>query len=230
MKKMVLVLLLVAGIFLASSSAMAISLYVDAAPNVYGSADYAPWWSNAKSDVAAGTFANMRNGFNPGNVGTTDFEIQDEVVYSFGDLGNRLTWIYWIPNETISSLVSQNFQIRLENWWDSEYLDFYDYYYGNSWVTPTRWEEYAGGVIGSAGMAWWGASGVNTAEALAADILDWSQADETWKFSVRFGQENSSLTSNREGLAPVPEPTTILLFSAGLLGLGYIHRRRSIPA
>jgi len=160
-----------------------VSIYVDAAPNVYGSPDYAPWQTATYAAVSAGTFMNMSNGVNPANVGTTDFEIQDEVVYSFGDLGKRLTWIYWIPDTTIAELQAKEFQMSLTNIWDGDVLDFYLDYYGSTWLEPTKWVEYNGGVIGTAGMAWWGAYGVNTQEALDADIAAWIQADETWIFT-----------------------------------------------
>jgi hypothetical protein len=92
--------------------------------------------------VAADKFKNMSNGSNPANNGTTNFEITDEVVYSFGDLGKRLTWIYWIPKETIATL-SNRFTISLLNNWgnDPEY-DFYNDYYGSTWLTPTSWANY----------------------------------------------------------------------------------------
>ncbi len=78
-----------------------VSLFVDSAPNVYGSPDFPAWKANAYAAAAGGTFVNMINGINPANIGTTNFEIEDEVVYSFGDLGKRLHWIYWIPNQLI---------------------------------------------------------------------------------------------------------------------------------
>lgn len=204
-------------------------LYVDAAPNVYGSPDYAPWQDAAFAAAANGTFVNMISSKNAANVGTTNFEIQDEVVYSFGDLGKRLTWVYWMQGQTKAGLDGR-LEVSLLNTWDGTPSDFYLDYYGSTWLTPSKIYDYdidgdgtTDGVVGLAGMAWWGAYQVNTQEALDADIAAWGLASETWEFKVKLDGKIFSLTSYRD---PVPEPSTMVLFSLGLMGLAGLNRRK----
>jgi hypothetical protein len=148
----------------ASAGTITAFLYADTAPNVYGSPNWAPWWTQAKADVAAGTFVNMRSGKHPG---TTYFEPKEAIVYSTMDLGRRLHWIYWVPGKTINDLQTCNFQV---NWMvDWEGVDYvYDWANNklvqanlvggiptNGWIQPSSWIEYNGGVIGTFGFAWW---------------------------------------------------------------------------
>jgi len=214
-----------------TSANATVQVFVDSAPNRYGSDDYAPWEAAAFAGASQGTFVNMSNGCNPAHIGTTNFEIYDEVVYSFGDLGKRLTWIYWVPETTIADLTGR-LEISLENWWDGDYLDFYLDCYGSTWLEPTAWTEYEGGVIGTAGMAWWGAYDTDTPEELQEDINEWIQADETWKFTTRLWDtehltySDRAIESNRTGTPPVPEPSTMILMAGGLLGAAVVIRRR----
>lgn len=199
-----------------------IQIFVDAAPNKFGSPDYAGWETDTFAAISAGSFQNMSNGSDPSNAGSTNFLIEDEVVYSFGDLGSRLTWIYWVPETDIAELTANNFEVSLVNIWDSEVTDFYDYYYGSSWITPSSWIEYNGGVIGTSGMAWWGAYNTNTQEELDSDIAEWGAVDETWIFSARTSLSDASLTSQRTA---VPEPGVLALLAISLVGLRFRRRK-----
>ena len=94
MRKFLITLCVFTVLSCISGTVHAVSLYVDSAPNVYGSPNWAPWWTDTKDDVAAGTFTNMRTGTFPGS---TMADPYDEIVYSTMDLGKRLHWIYWLP-------------------------------------------------------------------------------------------------------------------------------------
>ena len=113
---------LVTAVLIASGTALADTplLYVDSAPNVYGSAQWAPWWAQAKTDVVAGTFTNMRTGTHPG---TTKIDPYDEIVYSTMDLGKRLHWIYDVPGETVANLSDKGlFEVKWEiDWYGTAY-------------------------------------------------------------------------------------------------------------
>jgi hypothetical protein len=218
MKRSAVVILAVFALLWSVNNCLAesISLYVDSAPNKYGSPSYPAWEATAFSTASAGTFINMANSVNPSNAGTTNFDIRDVVVYSFGDLGRRLHFVYWIPETTITALTAKNFEMSLFYDWDGISYDFYNEYYEKTWLTPTSWQEYAGGVIGTAGFAWWGAYGINTPEALAADLADWDKYQGNITFNARMNDGvSSSITANHA----VPEAASLLLLGMGLLAI-----------
>jgi hypothetical protein len=220
---LVVLALMLLGVCGAASAQGVAYLYVDAAPNVYGSPDYAAWQAKAFAGAAAGTFVNMAGSAIGCNAASTRFEIEDEVVYSFGDLGKRLTWIYWIPGETKASLAGR-FKTALFNTWDGDVLDFYLDQFASTWLEPTKWVDYdadgdgnVDGVVGTAGMAWWGAYGVNTPEALEADLAEWGMARESWEFKAELDGTEFSLVSDR---VPVRLMTLYAACSAGAPPLG----------
>lgn len=211
-----------------SGAAQATLLYVDTAPNIYGSADYDAWWAKAKADIINRQFVNMANSSNPQNAGTRNFEIEDAVVYSFGDLGNRLQFIYWVPYETIADLQKDNFRVSLRYEWDGTTYDLYKEEYGKRWLKPTTWEEYGGGVIGTAGFALWGAYYTNTPEELVADLQEWDRYLGNVTFRTKRKGENTRIRANHD---PVPEPATLLLLGTGIAGLagrGLLRKKRSV--
>ncbi len=71
-------------------------------------------------------------------------------------------------------------------------------------------------------MAWWGAYGSNTPEALAADIAEWAKSEEHWIFRAKLDYTVYLLTSYR---TPVPEPMTLLFFGTGLFVLAGVRKR-----
>jgi hypothetical protein len=139
-------------------------LYVDSAPNNSNLTDWSAWWQQTKTDVAAGTFTDLRSIDNP-NAGAYTVSPYDEIVYNTGDMGNRIQWIYWMPNESTTSL-NDRFEVK----W---VIDFYGTNYTMDWSTnkwtvdspekgwtePTNWENYNNGqgttgVVGTFSFAW----------------------------------------------------------------------------
>ena len=223
-----------ATIVTSSHAAINVQLYADTAPNAYGSPNYAPWAAQAFNDVAAGTFTDMRSGAYPG---TLAFVPSDAIVYSDGDLGKRLTWIYWIPNTTVAQLTAMNFQVKDVCDWDGIAYT-YDWNTGNTvvdaanvgWIMPGSWQNYNGGVIGAFGDAWWAVhgddpnapnyfSGVTQADidALASDML----ANQTyWTGEIQYTDANGVLIQENLQLNLVPEPTTMIAGALLLLPFG----------
>jgi hypothetical protein len=225
-----------------SGHATTISLYVDSAPNVYGSPDWAPWWTQTKADVVAGTFQNLRTGTYPG---TLDIDPYDEIVYSTLDLGKRLHWIYWMPGETVANL-NNRFEVKWvidwggENWTLDENghwaLDSSDV----GWSQPTRWEDYNGGVIGSLGFAWWSTD--NDAPPFDTDHNPYNETDQddidalrldVFKYQtfaegfVRIRDDvNSEWEVSSLRVDVVPDgSSTLLLAGLAVAGLAGFHRR-----
>lgn len=232
-------------IFAGTLHATPISLNVDTAPNVYGSPDWPSWWADTKDDVADGSFTDMRSGAFPGSHRMAPDE---QIVYSTGDLGRRLHWIYWIPDATIDSLEGR-FETKFVVDWNGTNFT-YDWSAGTwatdapgtGWIEPSSWEAHEGGVIGSFGHAWWAtdneAKPYSTGgtpydetdqadvDALAAEVLE----SQTFaRGMTRLRAPESELW--REGpsievaVEAVPEPGALTLLGGGLLGFALLRRR-----
>ncbi len=225
-----------------------VALYVDSAPNVYGSSDWAPWWAATKTDVVGGSFVNMRTGTFPG---TTVMDPYDEIVYSTGDLGKRLHWIYWVPGETTETLDGK-FEVKWSvDWAGTEWT--YDWSTPGwaldapeeGWVQPGSWEDYdsdgdgdSDGVIGSFGFAWWATD--DDAPPGNTDTNPYNEVDQADIDALRdlvFDHQTHALGQVRwQGsdwqyktlnVTVVPEPLTMAGLVMGVGGLvGYVRRRR----
>jgi len=215
------------------AQASPVELYVDSAPNVFGSPDYAPWWDATKQSVVNGTFTNLGNGTYPG---TNNIDPDDMIVHSYGDLGKRVTWIYWLEGQTVENLTG-NFEIKFRFDWDGDMLT-YDWSTGATvldgaevgWVEPGSWANYEGGVIGTFGHAWW-----------AADPNDpnqtWDEYDEVRASILENQTMLEGLVRYRENefsewqyenlmlnVIPAPAAAPVLAACLALVGVG--RRRR----
>lgn len=245
----VLVLLAIVGTAPAAS-ALTVYLYADSAPNAYGSPAYTPWRTSAFAAAANGTFQNMQNGTFPG---TNNYAATDAIVYSTGDLGKRLHWIYWIPGVTKDDLVGK-FQVKDVSDWDG--VDYtYDWSLGDlvedsptaGWIQPSSWINYTNssgvsGVIGTFGDAFW--AGDNEALPYSTDSNLWNETDAAdiaaladqmyqynthWIGCVRFmddaGQWQTQQLALRLRNPAVPEPMSVML---GIMGLGSVAGLRRL--
>lgn len=219
--------------------AVPVELYVDSAPNVYGSPDWAPWWSATKSDVVAGTFTNLRTGTYPG---TDRISPYDEIVYSTGDLGKRLHWIYWVPGQSTSALDGL-FEVKWVIDWDGT-----DWTYDwdamswvldaatEGWTQPSSWEDYSGGTIGNFGFAWWatdndalpmdtGGSPYDETDqadidALAQTVLDYqTHATGFVRYRADANSDWQAGPSIRVNVVPEPAPASLLLAGLALIAV-----------
>jgi hypothetical protein len=227
---------------LVSTQATTVQLYVDSAPNKYGSPNWGPWWNQAKADAVGGTFVNLGNGTYPNSLRIDPY---DEIVYSTGDLGKRLHWIYWLPGETTSGLAGR-FEVKWVIDWAGDAWTYdwsaYDWIADGpsvGWVQPSSWEDYSGGVIGTFGFAWWSTDNDAPPFSTNANPYDeTNQADidalrclvfnnQTYALGmVRYRDSVNDPWQYKTLKVTVPEGgMTLGLLGIALSGLGLVRRR-----
>ena len=214
-----------------ASSAMADSVTwgVDAAPNIYASTSgYDVWKAEADTKISSGTFVNMENGHNSANLGTTNYDALDYLVYRTDPYGTRLTALYFIEGVKIADLKGK-LQIGMTlDYLDDPYNNPALHAYGEEWVDPNfaNLVEINGGVVGAMGMA---------LEVPKADLLDEAAKLPSYHsytaFNIRIfddvtGEWNTfGMTANLNA-AVVPTPSAALA-GFGLMGITALRRRRS---
>lgn len=246
--KVLLIFIFVFGLSLHSYAT--ITLNVDTAPNVYDSPNWAPWWNQTKDDVVNDNFLNMRSSLlnRPGELKMDPY---DEIIYSTMDLGKRLHWIYWLPEETTSSL-EDLFQVKwIIDWRGGNYYSESDVWHLDSpdrgWNQPTNWENYNdgqgnSGVIGSFGFAWWawdGSANPGDTGGSFYDETDMADVNAMWnlisqyqtfaKGTIRYRSsvnDDWQFQDLQVDVVANPEPSTFLLLGFGFLGFGVIRRIR----
>ena len=209
-----------------------VGLYLDTAPNASGSPNWPAFRDAIYASIYAGTFVSQANSHVAGNIGTLGYDVQDYMVYSFGDLGSRLHAFYYIPGETVSSLAGR-FQVSIEYEYGGVWYNPYEEYGWGTWVTPGSWVNYDGngdgiidGVMGSMGNALWGAYGFSSGTpdawaALASDIADAERNLGNTRFMARLDGQVYEIQAEH---TPVPEPATMLLLGVGLSGIATLIR------
>ncbi|MHB1459560.1 MAG: PEP-CTERM sorting domain-containing protein [Armatimonadota bacterium] len=146
MKKLFLVLAAIALLTTQAGAAVNVNMYAAAAPNIYGSASYAPWWSNTQLAIRGG-LTNQGSGNSEyiqlsttGNVSadqpgyqavTSGFDSWHGVAGGTGELGTRIHFIYDIKatdGESLSLANISGIDVLENGWGDTDYSIFTSFY------------------------------------------------------------------------------------------------------
>jgi hypothetical protein len=133
----------------AVSAEIQVNIYGAAAPNIYGSSSYAPWWSNAQTairggstDVGSGNSEYIQlsstGGVSADQPGyqavVSGFDSWHGVAGGTGELGTRIHFIYSIKateGESLSLADISGIDV-LENGWGDSNFSIFTYFYGST--------------------------------------------------------------------------------------------------
>lgn len=231
---LILLSLMISLIGFRSDAQAFVTMYLDTAPNAYGSPAWIPFRDGAYQKLYDETFVHQQHSTNPANRGTINYEALDYLVYSFGDLGKRLHVFYYIPGQTVDSLRGRlHASILYQE--DGVWKDAYAEAGWGTWVAPSSLINYDGnndgridGVMGTIGMAMWGAYGhyVDTPEArqALANDLNWVRA-HIGNTQFRLRLDSAQICSIEAVHVPIPIPSSLILIGSGLVGLIGMKKR-----
>jgi hypothetical protein len=145
----------------------------------------------------------------------------EEIATSFGDLGNRLHFIYWLPEASYiqgdgetGDRTNPLVQTRFAFDWNGQ-----RYEYGYSTPSESTFEAFQGGVIGTFGMAF-AAHSPEEVTSLADQIAS-SQTylDGSVRTSTDGGETWTSGPSARLEITQVPVPGSFVLLAFAIMAL-----------
>ena len=217
------------------ASATSVQLYTSSGP-WYQNSDGtdAAWFTQAKVDVAAGTFVDGRTGTYPG---TTNVDPVDFLNAGNPNGPHLLYWFYYIPNTTAADLQNAGlFQTKLViDWTGYEFAlapDHSGWLYNSDpsigWGAPAAaaLEEYNGGVFGQMRFSWnmssMGASTVQEFRDAVFSIQTFARAEVRTRPDIDSAWEYSILQDN----VVVPEPLTMAGVGLAVSSL-VVYLRRS---
>lgn len=158
-------------------------------------------------------------------VDLSSFDIIDDTVTVFGPDNSSVTITeYWVPDTLLdydlpvpADAMSLTFDYQLVVAPDNE--DYFDFYFGDL-SGPSDW---FGGHNSSA------TENLIYAETITKDLTGFAGSTLPLAFALNYGWSDcgydSVLTISNVQINPIPEPATLLLVSAGLIGMARIRKK-----